>query len=106
VSRTEPNEILEDLKPSKSLLSPSVLVSLLAQFFMMFAFQISLTILILNQKWYVPLSSSINFVTSDAMIVSTMFLFTNFQYPIVLFGFNVGKPFRKNIFSNCNFFLF
>ena len=33
--------------------------------------------------------------------VSTLFLFANFQYLLLVFSFSIGKPFRKSIQSNC-----
>ena len=102
MAKTEPIEKLNEKRPPETLMSMPILLSILGQSLIMVAFQFVVFTQLLSKDWYSPIDpyTVIGDRITDSVATSTMFLFSNFQYLVVVFGFSIGKPFRKNMITN------
>ena len=101
VGRTEASDILTKERPTETLISASVIISLLGQILLMVCFQLSIWAILITSSWYIPADPYVSEKLTSTMAVSVLFTFSSFQYIVVIFGLSVSKPFRRHFFSNC-----
>ncbi|RKP10372.1 P-type ATPase-like protein [Thamnocephalis sphaerospora] len=91
-------------RPTASLVSRKVLISLISQIIVHAGFQLVVYYLVTVQSWYIPpappKSDEENILCYENAI---LFTFSCFQYFFVAIVFSVGKPFRKSMFTNAPF---
>jgi cation-transporting ATPase 13A2 len=114
VAAIEPSDFITKIKPSGSLVSTSVILSVICQMLILTCFQIGIYFYIIELSWYhyiIPNPNNNNYEDFDpddniqSQPTTIIFIFSNFQYIIIVIAYMVGKPFRKSIFTNRMFFL-
>jgi len=97
---TGPYERLTKRRPVATLMGWNVITSLLAQNLINIFFQLLAIGLLTQQDWYTPLEIEAHSDNSQCYEVTTIFLFSNFQYITSVFAYSVGKPFRQPFYTN------
>lgn len=97
---TGPYERLTKRRPIATLMGWNVITSLLAQNAINIFFQLLAYGLLVRQDWYTPLVIQSHSDNSQCYEVTTIFLFSNFQYITSVFAYSVGKPFRQPFYTN------
>jgi len=98
--RTEAAKKLVPQRPTSSLLSIQVLLSLALQMTNHGIFQIGAYILLSQQSWYkecVPIPGDDN---SFCVEVTVIFLISSFQYVATCWAYSISKPFRRPFYTN------
>ncbi|EFA85898.1 P-type ATPase [Heterostelium album PN500] len=96
MGRTEPCSKLSVKRPSSRLISPAVIGSLFVHVALTAGFQSIIFVFVQKEKWYTP--SSDDGIIS--YVVTSLFLYGNFQYLIMCFIYSFGKPFLKLMYTN------
>ncbi|KAH9514185.1 hypothetical protein Btru_030489 [Bulinus truncatus] len=98
-SRTGPYDELVRDRPLVSLLSPSPILSIIAQMILVISAQTFMYFHVKEQSWFIPFQAndSHDYTSHENAAV---FLISAYQYIILAITFAKGAPFRKSIFSN------
>ncbi|GAM21648.1 hypothetical protein SAMD00019534_048230, partial [Acytostelium subglobosum LB1] len=100
MGRTEPCSKLSVKRPSSRLISWAVIGSLLTHVVLCGVFQTLIYIFVQKQSWYVVPAESSNEKGILSYIVTSLFLYANFQYLIMCFIYSYAKPFLRLIYTN------
>jgi cation-transporting ATPase 13A3/4/5 len=104
MGRTEPRRSLSKHRPSSSLLSSTILVSIVLQILIHCAFQV--VIFIATNLYYIPeYHAGISFSDAESIKITVIFLFANFQYISTVVAYSINKPFRRGLHTNFPFFI-
>jgi len=106
VARTEPNEKLGKEKPEIHLFSLNIIISVLGHALIAFLFCLFIFIDSKNQIWFSPPKPNSDYTSTLSIYGTILFLMSQFQTLNVAIALSVGNPFRKSLFTNCNFFHF
>ncbi|CAD8171278.1 unnamed protein product [Paramecium pentaurelia] len=109
MGKTKAYKQLTQFQPGSNLLSFPVLMSVIGQTIIQLSFQCIVYFTLRTQNWYVS-----NFVihegnTNDhyAMMINyentSLFLYSSFQYIFQCIAFSIGKPFRREFYTNLGF---
>ena len=99
MSRTGAYRKLDKSIPPGYLISAGVLLSVICQILIQVLFQIGMFLILRKQSWFVPVEPESDHNT-ECFENTTLFYMSLTQYIIVVLAFNVGKPFRKPIYTN------
>ncbi|KAI3637529.1 hypothetical protein MIR68_004178 [Amoeboaphelidium protococcarum] len=103
MGKTEAADSLSIRRPTASLVSRKVIVSLLGQTMLQFAFQLSLFMIVKQQSWYEPPDRMPEEKNIRSFENTCLFKFSTFLYMTVAVVFNRGPPFRRAIYTNAPF---
>jgi cation-transporting ATPase 13A3/4/5 len=110
MSYTRPHDILSRKKPIARLISWPVLISIVGQIIIIAWTQIVMYAITVQQDWYVDLlelnSEVEDYDESLTYSCAAVFIFSIFQYIGTVIAFSVGKPFRKEFWTNWSFCFF
>lgn len=100
MGRSEPAIKIFPKRPTASLLSKKVLVSLIGQIMIEIFFQIFIFLEIQTREWFVPRKQPSRLDDVLCFENTALFLFTIFQYISIALVFSVGPPYRKPMVQN------
>ncbi|XP_075747083.1 polyamine-transporting ATPase 13A3 isoform X2 [Rhipicephalus microplus] len=100
MSYAEPCAELSDARPSRSLLTPGILSSLLLQLLLVVLSQVGFMQLLQSQPWYQYPSHDPEEDVYDYWDVAALFFLTCYQYVVTALVFNRGPPFQKPFWTN------
>lgn len=87
-------------RPTASLISKKVLVSLIGQIAINSTFQMALYWFIRFEPWYTPPETDPDGENIECYENTVLFLLSCFQYILIAVVFSVGPPYRKPVWSN------
>ena len=100
MGRTLPADELTVKRPTLSLMSGKVLVSLIGQIMLQAAFQIGLFFLVRQQPWFQPAPFPDGTIGIDSDETTALFYLSCFMYIGLAVAFSVGRPYRKPLYTN------
>ncbi|EPX71920.1 P-type ATPase P5 type [Schizosaccharomyces octosporus yFS286] len=104
MGRSKPFHRLAQKRPTANLVSKRILSPLLGQIFFICTFQYIILRLVRQQPWYIPPpaagSEKSSIANSD---VTSLFLFSVFQYILIGLVLTVGPPYRQRMWRNVSF---
>eukprot|EP01027_Heterolobosea_sp_BB2_P010226 GEZU01015029.1.p1 GENE.GEZU01015029.1~~GEZU01015029.1.p1 ORF type:complete len:1111 (+),score=339.90 GEZU01015029.1:130-3333(+) len=102
MGRTGASKKLVKRTPPGSLITRVVFFSLIGQILITVLFQVLVVIDVTRQPWYVKFVPTDNIITGRVAchLNSAVFLVSQFQYIWVAIAYSIGRPFRKEIYSN------
>ena len=100
MARSKAYKILTKKKPTSSLVSSKVLISLMGQAVINFFVQLYIFIWVRNQSWYIPPQSKSNAAFVSCWENSALFLVSSYQYIFGAIVFSNGKPWSEPIYKN------
>lgn len=112
MSFTRPAAKLTETKPIARLLSAPVLVSITGHVVILTAYQVLVFLTTGVRDWYVDYVTPCleadpdNCDTTISVDTTVLFVFSIFQYHSTILAFSLGKPFRKEFWTNWSFCFF
>ncbi|KAL4505183.1 hypothetical protein ABPG72_016250 [Tetrahymena utriculariae] len=105
---TDAYPVLSKQVPGSSLVSFPVLCSVIGQTLVNGGFQIIVFIILKSQSWYLSVVDAHTYLgdlddedaRKSCYESTTLFLFANFQYISTCIAFSIGKPFKKEFYTN------
>ncbi|WVQ83070.1 hypothetical protein IAT38_005208 [Cryptococcus sp. DSM 104549] len=100
MGRTLPYPKIHPKRPTASLVSRKVLISIIGQIVLNSAVQIFVFIWVRRQPWYIKPDTDVDKLETFNFENSALFLVSCFQYILVAGVFSVGPPYRKPLYTN------
>nr|XP_019012720.1 cation-transporting ATPase 13A3/4/5 [Kwoniella pini CBS 10737]OCF51501.1 cation-transporting ATPase 13A3/4/5 [Kwoniella pini CBS 10737] len=100
MGRTLPYPKIHPKRPTASLVSRRVLISIIGQIILNSAVQIFVFIWVRKQSWYTAPDTNVDKLETFNYENSALFLVSCFQYILVAGVFSVGPPYRKPLYTN------
>ncbi|WWD04834.1 hypothetical protein V865_002905 [Kwoniella europaea PYCC6329] len=100
MGRTLPYPKIHPKRPTASLVSRKVLISIIGQIVLNSAVQIFVFVWVRKQSWYTPPDTNVDKLETFNYENSALFLVSCFQYILVAGVFSVGPPYRKPLYTN------
>ncbi|WWC88708.1 uncharacterized protein L201_003621 [Kwoniella dendrophila CBS 6074] len=100
MGRTLPYPKIHPKRPTASLVSRKVLISIIGQIILNSAVQIFVFIWVRKQPWYTAPDTNVDKLETFNYENSALFLVSCFQYILVAGVFSVGPPYRKPLYTN------
>jgi len=100
MGRTLAADELSIKRPTLSLMSGKVLVSLAGQIILQAAFQLSLFFVVRQQKWFQPAPFPDGEIGVDSDETTALFYLSSFMYISLCVVFSAGRPYRKAMYTN------
>lgn len=91
---------LHKKRPTASLMSKKVLVSLIGHIIINSSFQFAMYFYIRTQAWYSPPNYDPDGENIECFENTVLFLLSCYQYILVAVVFSVGPPYRQPVWSN------
>lgn len=103
VGRTLPYPKIHPKRPTASLVSRKVLISIIGQILINAAIQVFVFVWVRKQSWYTKPDTNVDKLETFNFENSALFLVSCFQYILVAGVFSVGPPYRKPLYTNREF---
>ncbi|WVQ65814.1 uncharacterized protein L199_003992 [Kwoniella botswanensis] len=100
MGRTLPYPKIHPKRPTASLVSRKVLISIIGQIVLNSAVQIFVFVWVRKQSWYTAPNTNVDKLETFNYENSALFLVSCFQYILVAGVFSVGPPYRKPLYTN------
>ncbi|WWC62526.1 uncharacterized protein I303_105122 [Kwoniella dejecticola CBS 10117] len=100
MGRTLPYPKIHPKRPTASLVSRKVLISIIGQIILNSAVQIFVFVWVRKQSWYTAPDTNVDKLETFNYENSALFLVSCFQYILVAGVFSVGPPYRKPLYTN------
>ncbi|WVR06383.1 hypothetical protein IAU60_003414 [Kwoniella sp. DSM 27419] len=100
MGRTLPYPKIHPKRPTASLVSRKVLISIIGQIVLNSAVQIFVFVWVRQQPWYTAPDTNVDKLETFNYENSALFLVSCFQYILVAGVFSVGPPYRKPLYTN------
>ncbi|OWZ71730.1 hypothetical protein AYX14_02820 [Cryptococcus neoformans] len=100
MGRTLPYPKIHPKRPTASLVSRKVLISIIGQILINAAIQIFVFVWVRKQQWYTKPDTNVDKLETFNFENSALFLVSCFQYILVAGVFSVGPPYRKPLYTN------
>ncbi|WVO12601.1 hypothetical protein L204_100206 [Cryptococcus depauperatus] len=100
MGRTLPYPKIHPKRPTASLVSRKVLISIIGQIVINTLFQMFVFLWVRRQPWYTKPDTNIDKLETFNYENSALFLASCFQYILVAGVFSVGPPYRKPLYTN------
>ncbi|WRT67812.1 uncharacterized protein IL334_004786 [Kwoniella shivajii] len=100
MGRTLPYPKIHIKRPTASLVSRKVLISIIGQIVLNSAVQILVFVWVRRQPWYTAPDTNVDKLETFNYENSALFLVSCFQYILVAGVFSVGPPYRKPLYTN------
>ncbi|KIR42837.1 cation-transporting ATPase 13A3/4/5 [Cryptococcus deuterogattii 99/473] len=100
MGRTLPYPKIHPKRPTASLVSRKVLISIIGQILINAAIQVFVFVWVRKQSWYTKPDTNVDKLETFNFENSALFLVSCFQYILVAGVFSVGPPYRKPLYTN------